>query len=256
MDDLLQTMTGCVHGRGEVLAVAAGVSSAVERVGRCLSAVELGRGFHGANASPATVADRVEALAAWSPRALADVAAQWIAPLEIRGDDWWTAAWSSSLRHLAALGRIDRERASVPELSREADVVWCDTRTPVTWRATRELAAATFDSYRVVRMKASAPLVDERITADDLEQSPLSLLRLLRGRADRLDAGARALVDEWLPDATSRHPLEAALLAETGRALSLVGVTALAEALAARIAEDPLEWNGVAFSLVTDWRVP
>jgi len=70
--------------------------------------------------------------------------------------------------------------------------------------------------------------------------------------ASELQASAR----EFTPSHETLMRRVEALAAWSPRALGLPGLDALADALEPRLAEDPIGWSGVAFTLTTRWRVP
>jgi hypothetical protein len=85
----------------EFIATAAGDPQAVAITVHGLTREELDRGAHGDAIAPSIVRERVEALAAWNPARLAELASRWRKPAECIGDPYHEAAWSAAERHLS-----------------------------------------------------------------------------------------------------------------------------------------------------------
>lgn len=193
LQDILLQRT---EGLWEFIATAAGNAEAVEKTLRGLSPQELERGPHGYADSPNIVSERVEALAAYNSRMLAELAQSWIDPHDIGNHswtDWWRIVWSTSLRHLKELGMIEREQVDVPELRQEVDILWYDPQKwLVSWHnLAEEIIPRPLLNYSLIRQKAQCELAESHLSATDLQTVPIVMLRLLRGRASRLDASAR-----------------------------------------------------------------
>jgi len=207
-----------LDGDWQFLAVAAGYEPAVEIAMRALASEEIDKGPDASDPIVRHITDRVEAIAALDSRLLVSLARTWPLPAEVEGYAWWDRAWIAALRHVAASGVITPSQARIGNLTWEASMLWDPPRVDeVSWR---ELKQSSSKAYQVgLPRLARAKLREPRITAADLRDADPWLLRLLRGRTDRLDADARALLDE-LTVAALESGDDASILLETACAVS------------------------------------
>lgn len=243
----------------ELLATAAGVEESVEKTLRGLAGREIHQAHEGLAVAPSLIRERVESLAAWNPHALVDVIQDWLPPADIKGNPWWIAAWETSLRHLKALHAITRSIVNVPELSEEVDLLWPHSREGrVAWRAVLKEAASPFIPFNHLRRLSLAELEEQSLSKSDVEGAPPRLFRLLRGKAFRLDASARAIVASMALGCLDCDPFDAAIIVEIDKELSPEDSEHLQMTLAQRMSHvvDPRSLIPLFYVLVSNWCVP
>lgn len=138
------------------------------------------------------IEQRVEALSAFSPTALAMVASEWPRPIQTSSRTLHTA-WRRGLRHLLPISSFTREEFAVPELVTENSILWNvgDSAT-ITWdQAFRIVDEKPMFDYDVVRLLARRPLAYPLPSVDQILRCPVGMLRLLRGHVQRLDVATR-----------------------------------------------------------------
>ena len=215
MNDLIRLLGERDDGYWELLATATGREAASQRTLGGLASAALAAGFDGPAASPSLVGQRVEAVAALDSSLLVGLSKTWLPPEDISLDlmdplaDFWTAAWSSALRHLAKHpnSRSATGAASVPRpIALERAVLDAAPAAPLrTFEALLAVvadAACTWDDLR--RLDSSdvqlpAPIDQAQVEAllggDRRAAGPdFSRLRILLPRPDILGEGAR----RWL----------------------------------------------------------
>jgi hypothetical protein len=205
-------------GYWELLAASVGTPRALARVLTGLSREQLEQAARSDEITPSLVRERVEALAAFDPRLLADLAGSWRSPAEIRGDPFWQAAWGTALRHLRELDLFSEMATRAPELAAEVAIIG-STPAPEarSWSQLIHKYKSQFIPYDTLRMWANLPLSDSAISVRAVEAAPLLLLRILRGREQLLDSAARNHLRSVAVDALALDPLESALLLEIVR---------------------------------------
>lgn len=254
---LRQAAAERTHGQWELLATAAGVDTSVARTAEALARTSIDRAERDRLASPSSLADRVEALAAHDPGLLAAVAADWISPREIGGSDWWTSVWTSALRHLDGIRALDPERARVPELLPELERIHPPAGTPVSWRRLADRIQNDPFAYQTVRRHAADPLLEPKITDDEVAAAPFVMLRLLRGRAHLLDDAARRRVATLAAGALDKHPLQGTLAVELCLELGIDVAESVERRLADRLPSlVPFDVAPLCYVLLGAWRLP
>jgi hypothetical protein len=180
-DGLIRSLTSVLRaalskrfdGYWELVATAAGHAASTARTEEGLSAKALAQGAIGPAHAPSLVSERVEALAAFSPQALARLAGGWIRPRDMGENPWWTAAWTSSLRHLKALEVIERRQVEAPALSKEIALLWYKpVEREISWLRLANELRSRFALYEFCREAAPARIAEPTISAADLEQAP------------------------------------------------------------------------------------
>ncbi|MCC6995522.1 MAG: hypothetical protein IT370_13005 [Deltaproteobacteria bacterium] len=217
-DALRAIMRRRMDGDWQYLATAAGEPGLVDFTIRALSSSELDRGHDAIDPFLSHVPERVEALAAFDINRLVSLARTWRLPEEVSGLPWWDRAWIAALRHVAPSGVITPSQARFGNLEWFASMIWDPPEVDeVSWH---ELKQSSTRTYQIgLPRLARAKLREQRITASDLLDADPWLLRLLRGRTDRLEADARALLDE-LTVAALQKGEDASILLETACAVS------------------------------------
>lgn len=253
---LRQAAAERTHGRWELLATAAGVASSVTRTAAVLSRTSIERSERELVASPSSLSDRVEALAAHDPRLLARVAEEWVEPAEIDGSHWWTSAWTTALRHLDGVGALDPDRVRVPELLGELELIRPPVGPRVSWHRLAELVREDAFAYQTVRRHAADPLAEAAIARDDIDAVPFVMLRLLRGRATLLDDGGRRRIAEMARRALDGDPLQGTLAVELSIELGYD-----TDDLERRVTErlrlaEPRDVEPLCYVLLGAWRLP
>jgi len=176
--------------RWEFLATAVGVAESVNQTMRGLSREELLQGIAGSE-SPGTVSLRVDALAVYSINQLVAIVRTWPLPVTIGDQPWFTYGWHSSLRYIKDFGIVRRADVDVPGLRHEVEVLWYDAgNTAVSWHQVAQQLAQRPDDYSYVRKQAQGKLLEPFLSAAEVERAPPFMLRLLRGRANRIDPRA------------------------------------------------------------------
>ena len=260
LSTLRATLETRSDGYWELLATAAGAYGSVARTEESLSVEALRLGSHGQATAPSIVRERVEALAAWNPLALARLTVGWFEPRDIGDDPWWTAAWSTALRHLKSLGPLERDRFDVPSLAAEVALLWDDgSPRGFSWRQLVSPAVTPL-SFESARALASARMMETTLSKNDLITCPLSMLRLLRGRANLLDISA---IDHVIARARSwqdQDPLESALALEVCQEASVeedvidcIRMDVIEHVSAIR---DPRHMLPFVYVLLGEWKVP
>jgi hypothetical protein len=244
----------------ELLATAAGASASTAKTIEGISAREIYKGVQGRAIAPSFIRERIEAISVSNVQILADLARQWIDPQDIHGDPWWIAAWEASLRHLKGLRLVTQEAVNVPELSREVHVLWNDPiHQQVSWHTMLHQARLTEIQNFEIRDKSRYQLEERSISGPDVRQAPPKLFRLLRGRANRLDPSARAILASMQETCLNRDPFEAALIIELYKELSLGTCENLYYKLADLVPSmtDPRDIIPLVYVLLNDnWKVP
>jgi hypothetical protein len=214
-DALHEALRHRTGSRWVFLAAAAGKREAIEELCTALSRAELDRGTAGAALTPSLVSERVEALAASGGNTLVRVARDWRRPSEIGDDPFWSAAWTSALRHVAAPLALDANDFRASAVAMEAQLLW-PTGDVVThtWDALAATCRARLVPYEEIRRWSSCNLADRHFQEQQVRDAPTLLLRVLRGRFDLLTAGAVHTLRERSDDLLDQDPFEAALLAE------------------------------------------
>jgi hypothetical protein len=192
MNDKLAAVVRQRHeGTWSLLAAAAGDSIAVDRVSQMISKDTLGAQVH----PDYLITERVEALAAYNPDALARLAREWPKAGETFAAD---LAWVAGLRHLIPIMKLQSEDFAIPRfgLAEEASILWLsDVTTPITWlQAFQEIDNEPVFNYRLARRLGKRPLVGPMPSVSDLERAPVGMLLLLRGHMHRCSH----LVHEYL----------------------------------------------------------
>jgi hypothetical protein len=243
----------------ELLATAIGVEEAVKVTTDGLRGAELHKKVGGKASFPSVIRERVDALAAYNPQLLAQLAQQWLVPSAIQNDHWWTAAWHPSLRHLKQLGVIQRDQVNVPALRHEVDILWYDADpSPISWKALqREFDHAGGRDFDMMRMVSSRQLSDTTLSVQDITSVPFYRLRSLRGKTEKLDKSAR----DWLQDmgrtGAQGDFAGAVYVLELCKELSLPVEAELEVRIARQIPQ--LDLTSIAstiYVLFTNWRIP
>jgi hypothetical protein len=201
----------------------------------------------------------VEALAAFNIDGLVRLSTDWTRPDHIGDDPWWTAAWTTALRHLKAAGSINRQDADVPALSREVVALW-DKPAQIanSWLGLQQILLSPFSRYDQCRQSASIPLIDEAIARTDLEIAHWEMLRVLRGRFHLLDETAVAWLLIRLRSWSSLDPLEAALIFEACAGVAPDEMARICGEMAkhVRTIKDARHMIPSSYVLISDWRAP
>src|SRR5216684_9253805 len=164
-------------GYWELAATAAGQAESVAQTEKGLCAEALTRAADGPALAPSLVRERVEALAAFSPDRLARLASDWKDPQEIGNDPWWTAAWSTSLRHLRAIGAIERGQVECAALSSEIELIWDGPfEREISWHLFGEALASYPVRFDICRCAARVEISERTISADNLENVSWEML--------------------------------------------------------------------------------
>jgi len=204
----------------ELLATAAGETSARERTVGALRAAVLEEGGEGDAVAPSVVEGRIEALSVSDIEGLRSLSEGWGPAWD--GGPFLEAAWRTALRHLE-----DRSKANPADLDpgavlgAEADRVWGPRAVPDGFRWSDVGAAPRPLAH--FRELSWAPLVDRSLSRSDLAKTPPLALRALRGRASVLDDSARAFLRDRCEDLPG-DPVEATLVVETSLELDLLDV--------------------------------
>jgi hypothetical protein len=248
-------------GYWELLATAVGNPDALAQTRKGLAREALERGAFGEGVAPSIVRQRVEALAAWNRETLVELAMGWIEPSKIDRNPLWTAAWGASMRHLHSANIFGSEYFSVPELASERAIVFSTRRPAVSWRELARRWQSSSLPFDAVRETAQALLSERTISRDDVITAPVSMLRVLRGRANLLEPDAINAIETRARVALERPNFDAAVLFDTLREpeirneqLLLFGRERL-ETHLGTIA-DPREILELAYVLLGSWRLP
>ncbi len=244
----------------ELLAAAVGSRQAVKRLQSALSREQLDLGAEGNAIAPSFVRERVEALAAYDSRPLIEIARSWRPPYELSGSPFWVAAWSVALRHLKEHNAINWINTNEPELDSEAAILWPTQEIgPRSWSEFVDGYRAHFTPYNRIRLWANTRLLDTSISARQIEELPVLVLRIMRGREHILDQSARHYLRSVADNLVSLDPLEAAILLEILSKFD-PGVTIRArDELVARLhsLQDARAVIPLAYVLVSQhWRTP
>jgi hypothetical protein len=103
-----------------------------------------------------------------------------------------------------------------------------------------------------------AELEEQCLSKSDVEGAPPRLLRLLRGKASRLDASARPIIASMASGCLDHDPFDAALTLEIDKEISLEKSEHLQVSLAKRMncVADLRSLVPLFYVLVGDWCVP
>jgi hypothetical protein len=241
----------------ELLATAAGDAESLQRTTIALSAESLASGPGMADA-PSTVSARVEAFAAYSKTALAELAVQWPKPLAIGDNPRWIAAWTTALRHLKSLSVISVAEAAVPSIASEAAIVWPEnTSNEVSWHAVVSQIQSHRLFYDDVRALAVRPLMESTLSTSEVLAAPWQALRLLRGRLG-LQTVLRDAFIERARKTQRDNSFEAALAVELSEGSSPGFIDELRAEVIRTLAsiDDARRLIPLGYVLVGDWRAP
>lgn len=197
-------------GYWELFATALGNVESIAKTVRGLTAESLAEASKGAAVSPSLVEQRVQALAAYDGALVRELTRAWKPMREIRADlfdegvDFWTVAWSSSLRFLME-APVGAEAEELPlELRREVDVVFGGSRL-VSVDEGIELARDPSVPYRDLRRVAlrhdgevSEPMLVRLLESNTPTGSQLERLRIFQGSPDILSVAAVAFLEDLL----------------------------------------------------------
>jgi hypothetical protein len=202
-----------------LLATAAGESHSVAESTDGVSRRELDRGSLGAAVSPSIVDARIEAIAAYDPCVVAELARAWRAPGDVIGDPFWLSAWRTSLRHLKTVGGFNPDELASPDLDAEIEIVWgAPVDGSISWADTKARVQAGRATLADIRRWSKRRLCEPRLGARDMSDAPPVMLRLLRDRANLLDPSAAATVGEWAETLLDRDPFDASAIIEVAQA--------------------------------------
>lgn len=257
---LTEQLAKRMDGYWELVATAVGQEVSLDKTLTGLSAKELARGALGKAIAPSVIRARVEALAAYDPALLASLAREWIAPHEIVDDPAWAAAWSTSLRHIKEVNRLERADVDVPALAEEVDVLWFEPGQPISWYDTaRRLAGAEKPwSYNELRKLARCALVEPSLSDQDLAHARVAMVRLLRGRTSILDSTAHTFIRDLAERTIQGLSSVAPLALEVALALTPERRQEFEALLLSRMrtVDDPRPLAPIAYVLLGAWRVP
>jgi hypothetical protein len=254
-----ETLSNRQDGYWEFLATAVGKPESILRTEEGLSASALARGSEGPAIAPSIVSARVEALAAFDPDKLAKIAAEWRHPQQIGDDPWWLSAWSTSLRHLRAVGAVGDEEFRCEGLSNEMAVLSPQpSDEQIIWRDFAQQLQYSSIYYDACRRAANLRVAETNISADDLERAPWEMLRLLRGRTWLLDASALEFLIDRARRWATLDPLEVALIAEFCNEISPDANSRLRADVAAIVptTSDPRDLIPFSYVLLGAWHAP
>jgi len=197
----------------------------------------------------------VESLAAGDRPALRALAASWTM-LDDEGDSpWFANGWITALRHLEA-GVVAMVTADSEMLADERlRIVGEDIDTPISLIELGAGGQLAIDW--ATRRLAYRPILEEAITAHQLDRISAGWLRVLRGRFELLAEDTIDVLHRWL-DTAEPDPYEIALIVEAGRAKSFDLDELIAERLMTWTDGGRRSWDGfeAILTLLTDWVVP
>ncbi len=178
-------------GSWELLATAVGVPASLERTRDALSLEKISEDTYFWE----FLKFRVQALAAWNPRELVELARTWPAP---HGDlsHKWLLAWQFSLRHLFALNMVQPDDVTAPGLALEADIIWGSLpEESISWSsALSRVREQPMLLHGLTRKLSRLPFVGPYPTLPELLECPPPMLKLLRGRTSYLDQNVRDFI--------------------------------------------------------------
>lgn len=245
----------------DLLGTAVGIDASVMRTVHRLSAAHLNTfPWEGPGNAPSQVGEHVQALAAYSPVKLADLAQTWPSPHEMDENPWFLRAWYTSLPYLKKLGVIEREQVDVPDLAREVTILWdAPTQPTFSWRALARDLAEHPNLFAIDRIRAldGAMMVESSLSAADLEGIPWEMWRALLGRGKYLDASARDVVE-----GIARHYFHTEqpniFAVEVCKELDIPVIEPLQTELVEAVnkGHDPQTLTGITYALVTPPRTP
>ncbi len=293
MDKLRIALANRYDGYWEFLATAVGLPESLALTIRELSNQSL---LNDDGFSNWTTSERVEALCAWNPAKLVDIAAGWHRPEDEMAPKR-SSAWRTAMRYLKAAGAITRNDVDVSDLRSEVEALWGVAPEAITWGGALDIIRKLpLFNYDMVRRLSRAELKGPFPSVTELLQSPVWMLPLLRGRTQCLSHDAkRFLLDtaeqclggnlrkesfvakEWTPTGQDHcrltmdrpyrtiadTPFEGNLsdappILELCREISPDHRLMLADRLAAKINEvsDARIVAPAAYILAADWRLP
>lgn len=214
VDELRACVTSRLDRRNLLAAAALGHPAALATVAAQLTADGLERG----GPTPSDLPGLIECVAAGDRERLRAIVATWPAPASVADSPWFAAAWALVLRHLepAAARAL---AATTPMLRDEAAQLFgVGDPAPVSVRALA--AAGSLPIDWLLRRLAHRPLLEERITADELAAIPSGWLRVLRGRYGVLADDTREVLRARLAvvEPAAWDAYEVALIIEAARA--------------------------------------
>lgn len=191
------------HAGFEYIAVAFGVTSAVQKACALLNGIYLSR--HTSDLAPSSIEAYCIALTAHNPSQIVTLSAQWKSAYEVDDrDTWWQACWEPSMRYLPT--PLDPARLQADILRYEAETVWPSSRYCfLDWDTATDFRNhprnVHFDPRLEVRRYDNASL-SRQITALDLQNTQPLCLRMLRFKKQSLSHDALL----WL-ETTMRHKM-------------------------------------------------
>lgn len=234
---LVEYLSRRCDGPWELLATAAGVPESVSRTKSALSTHSLAATFEGEAISPSLVEARVEAIAAFDPRLLARLAADWPHPSTFTSDpmdaasDFLVSAWLPALRFLSIEKPFDGEPSAWPVrlLNQELSILGAPARPPISWaevvegicsEALRYEDARTMDATEVTPDGEHALL--RALGPENAVEHRCILVRLMRGHCHDLSEMTIAgvtLLFRMAMDALPQNPNSPSLASLLGQLL-------------------------------------
>ncbi len=258
-------------GYWELLATAVGAESSVRKTVRGLTGSAFASGCNGPAVRFSLVERRIDALAVYQPRLVAELSASWTKPVSLSDDDmdqerdFLIAAWASATRYLVAEHAVTVQdlRSEVPAIRDEANVYFGAVQdAPSTWdelvrlfaqHEVRHQELRALDRVQLDLGPINHAMLEELLSVGAQSVSwrrrvPTSLefhrLRVLRGREGDLTLDAsQFLCDRLWQEATSDQEL----LTESSFCVAVEVALVVAPDLRARLTKlvaDTLSSNG------------
>lgn len=211
-------------GFWELLATSAGNAASVSKTIAGLQGAAFADGHRGPARTFSLVEQRIDALGAYQPSLIVELAAAWKRPAALGSDpmdeerDLLIAAWASAIRYLAPVAAVtvDELRTGIPAIRDEADVFFGPLELiPTSWSDLVAMFARGYLGWHKLRQLDRVKLnlgsvtptrLDELLHIEGSGPQGLGCLRVLRGRETSLTADAATWLCSHLEHDAATNP--------------------------------------------------